>query len=390
MVHSKNPKGTVVVISSNDRLQLRFSYAGRRHYLSLGLTDTPEHRKLAEAKAKLIESDIVYERFDPTLNRYKPQSQLSIATEPPKTVPTLGELWERYLEYRRPQVAETTFKLNYARVTSHIKKLPTRDLKDAVTIRDYLLQQNSAYTAKRIITQLSACCDWALKSKLTEDNPFDGMASEIKVKRIDGEDIDPFTREERDAIIAAFEAHPVYTNYTNFVRFLFWTGCRTSEAVALKWKHISPDFRIITFSEATVCVSSHKVQKSTKTGKIRRFPCNRRMQDFLQSIKPENAQPDSLVFPSPKGKAINAHTFNTVWKGHRAKGKYHQGVVTQLVEEGKVSHYRPQYNTRHTFITYALLEGVSVPQVAKWVGNSPEIILKHYAGVRDTVQVPEF
>ncbi len=35
----------------NDRLQLRFHYAGKRHYFSLGLPDTKVNRRAAEAKA---------------------------------------------------------------------------------------------------------------------------------------------------------------------------------------------------------------------------------------------------------------------------------------------------------------------------------------------------
>jgi len=60
------------------------------------------------------------------------------------------------------------------------------------------------------------------------------------------------------------------------------------------------------------------------------------------------------------------------------------------VRAGKVERYRPQYNTRHTLIAQCIEAGVSPVQVAKWVGNSPEIIMTHYAGTLRRVQVPEF
>jgi hypothetical protein len=41
------------------RLQLVSTY-GKRYYLSLGLPDNKTNRKAAEAKASLIESDMVY------------------------------------------------------------------------------------------------------------------------------------------------------------------------------------------------------------------------------------------------------------------------------------------------------------------------------------------
>ena len=66
----KASKGSVQIKNSNDRLQLVFSHAGKRHYLSLGLPDNRMNRKAAEAKAKLIESDIAFDRFDSTLANY--------------------------------------------------------------------------------------------------------------------------------------------------------------------------------------------------------------------------------------------------------------------------------------------------------------------------------
>lgn len=55
---SKNPKGSVSILVSNGRLQLRFRYIGKRYYLSLGLPDGPASRKVAEQKKSQIELDI--------------------------------------------------------------------------------------------------------------------------------------------------------------------------------------------------------------------------------------------------------------------------------------------------------------------------------------------
>ncbi|MHC5733192.1 MAG: Arm DNA-binding domain-containing protein, partial [Nostoc sp.] len=65
-------KGSVSILNSNDRLQLRFRYRGKRYYISTGLADTPNNRKLAELKASEIEKDILCERLDLTLEKYQP------------------------------------------------------------------------------------------------------------------------------------------------------------------------------------------------------------------------------------------------------------------------------------------------------------------------------
>jgi hypothetical protein len=94
----KSPKGAVQIITSHDRLQLRFRHLGKRHYVSIGLSDNPTNCKVAEIKARQIELDIASGNFDETLNKYKPQSAFSVAEEeiiPNLTPITLGKLWEK-------------------------------------------------------------------------------------------------------------------------------------------------------------------------------------------------------------------------------------------------------------------------------------------------------
>ena len=54
-------------------------------------------------------------------------------------------------------------------------------------IRDWLVANKTANSAKRIITQLAACCQWAQKSQMISHNPFFGMASEIKIPKSQSE-----------------------------------------------------------------------------------------------------------------------------------------------------------------------------------------------------------
>ncbi len=63
--------------------------------------------------------------------------------------------------------------------------------------------------------------------------------------------------------------------------------------------------------------------------------------------------------------------------------------LTKLVKQGVVSEYRKPYQCRHTFITLCLEADIDAKDVGRWVGNSPEIIYKHYAGHKRNLQVPE-
>ncbi|MEH2214558.1 Arm DNA-binding domain-containing protein [Nostoc sp.] len=140
---TKASKSTVQVISSNDRLQLRFRFADKRHYLSIGLADNSVNRKAAEAKARQIELDIVSGNLDSTLAKYKPQAALSkVATEIIRSITvktSLADLWEQFIEYKRPQCRPNTMILSYGVFSNYVKNLTTHDLDKASEIRDYIL-----------------------------------------------------------------------------------------------------------------------------------------------------------------------------------------------------------------------------------------------------------
>ena len=142
------------------------------------------YSKTLSVKATKGSVVVLNDRFDSTLAKYKPQSVPSTATEitpisTPKT--RLSELWEQYTEFRRPQVAQTTSRIQYAAVASHIRRLPIQSLDGALEVRDVFLKTLTLDTTRRTITQISACCDWAVESGLIAVNPFRGMAEKIKL-----------------------------------------------------------------------------------------------------------------------------------------------------------------------------------------------------------------
>lgn len=400
----KASKGSVQVKKSNGRLQLVFSHPivtatgeikTKRFYFSTGYDDTPLGRQRASVLSDTIQRDIDYGEFDASLAKYKPAASLTTVTPiTPSVIPKhdLGELWERYTEFKKPQVSQSTYAVDYRKYRNHIAKLPTKNLEDAIAIRDYLVANLTTNAAKRTITNIHACCDWALKSKLIESNPFQAMAQEIKIPKSESKEneINPFTKEERDVIIAAFDESKLYGYYAPLVKILFFTGCRPSEAIALQWKHI--DEKFITFEQAiTISTKGLALKNGLKTQSQRRFPINNQVREILNSIKLENCEPEDLIFKSKKGGFIDFGDFlYHAWKGYKNRhGKVIDGIVTQLVKQGLVSEYRKPYQCRHTFITLCLEADIDAKDVAKWVGNSPEIIYKHYAGNKRDLQVPD-
>ena len=310
---------------------------------------------------------------------YKPQSSLKVASPDitPKSTPRLSELWQRYVDARKSGKSPSTLRM-YGWVAKHLDQCPHKNLADSQAIFDWFTSNVPADSAKRLMMHLSACCKWARKSEIVENNPFDGMAAEIKVQKsgTEEEEINPFTRQERDRIIAAFKQDRYYKFYAPIVEFLFFTGCRPSEAIALQWKHITS--KEITFGQAVVTGEDHRptLKAGLKTQKKRKFRVNAQLAAFLTAIKPNNVDPEALVFPSPQNRFIDWHNFTA-----RAWAR----VLGQLSD----IEYRNPYQTRHTFCSLCREADISSIQIAKWVGNSAQMIDRVYAKPTDHIQVPE-
>jgi len=239
-------------------------------------------------------------------------------------------------------------------------------------LRDRLVQNHPPDFAKRIMTCINACCRWAVQFNLIPANPFQGVAATITIPKGEKsrDEIDPFTPEERAAIVAGFESSRYYRYYAPLVKFLFLTGCRPAEALALEWGHITDGF--INCQQASVIAKANTIKPGLKTQSNRKFPVNRQLQELLEHIPRVN----KLVFPAPDGGVIH-------W------GNFTRRAWATVLKDAGVR-YRKPYQTRHTFITEALRRGLSVQDVAKLVGNSPQVIYQHYTGASRELAVPEF
>ena len=136
--NSKNPAGQPVVQVNHGRLQIVVNYRGVRKYLSLNLPDSRLSRAHAEMVRSTIESDLLTNSFDPSFAKYRREAQ-----RPSDEIKLTDDisiilLWEKYADYKRPQLSPSTIAKDFDRVANHIAKFPVSTLGGAVAIRDYL------------------------------------------------------------------------------------------------------------------------------------------------------------------------------------------------------------------------------------------------------------
>ncbi len=376
----KSKAGSVQLKLSNNRLQLVFSFGGKRHYLSLGLTDTPYNRKQAQNKAFEIQRDMDYGQFDPNdLDKYK--IGVSLTTVEPVTpitpMPTILGIWKGYFESKRSEIKPKTVEKyeNFTRLFAKIKDLP---IEDAMQVKTELQKITTVARVRDALTYLNAATQWACKHKLIATTPYLGMANEMpKPKYMTDPQPNAFSQEEMEQVIEAFrnDKRPgmTYQPYLPLVEFLFRVGCRPSEAIGLTWDNISSDCGTIYFTGSLVQIGNRRVRsEGSKNNKTRKIAVSSKLKALLLSIKPENPNPESLVFPSPNGESINYRNFSRrAWSS----------IVDPIKPE------TTPYCCRDTFITLQLLKGVLSTIIAKWCDTSTQMIDKNYADKLKLTQI---
>lgn len=366
------PEIKVKIKDSNGRLQLVYTYQAKRHYVSLGLSATDVNQRLAELKAAEIEQDFLYDRFKGK-DYYAPGLQI-IAPVNQGTI-ELIDLWERYLVYKATYVRPSSLH-GHLGCTNLIKRCPF-DVNQGAKIHKWLVSVTTPYMTKQTIANLRRMSEWAIKEDLITNNSFIDLTTPKSKSQKSYDQINPFTAAERDQIIETFQTYKHYDYHSLMVAFMFFIGCRPCESIALRWTDVSKDYRTLTFAQSGTRDKTSKtvITAGLKTQTKRKVNLNDRLSDILQRQRARHID-STYVFPSMSRGLLNWPHFNC-----------HPWVecLGQLPDVD----YRKPYEMRHTFITLALRSGMPVADIAAIVGNSAEIIYKHYAGVSRDLIVPD-
>lgn len=123
------------------------------------------------------------------------------------------------------------------------------------------IKWSSPGVKRNALSRLNTILSSAVSDGLISKNP----AESIELPKRKRKEIDPFTQEEADRIIAQLYAveHWPSRIYAAFFEFAFYTGLRLSEALALRWDAVDKVART-----AHVCrtIALGEVEERTKTG----------------------------------------------------------------------------------------------------------------------------
>lgn len=363
-----------------DKYRIRFTHNGKRYTVNTGLLIGEDTLNIAKATCFQISQDIRLGGFDSTLNSYK----CNLSPQEILDKKRLFSLWDEFLRHKVKFVHKNTYDVRYLGLERKFKAF----FRASDTPYDISVNRVSEFiadeqkrcrntTIRAEISILSSFWNWMIQSKHCTDNPVK-EAKKLMRKQIKNSP-SPFTKDEIERILSVFKTDKQFSHYYPLMCFLFSTGCRTGEAIGLRWEKLNYGLKCDskgTPLSATIDTSlSRNILKDTKTGVSREVPIPPKLGEILASIKPENALPGEFIFKSPLGKKVSLDRVS-------------REIWTKALVKANVPH-RKWYNTRHTFISHALDQGINPATVARITGHSVATMYASYAGVIGESKMPD-
>lgn len=354
--------GGVEVRSASMRIQ--FAYCGKQHRETLYLEDkalppTPANIKYArriatEIRKKISNGEFVYAD-------YFPHSPLAQASLPGVTMLfDVMDDWHELLELKPSTKRQYGTRLTRFWM-KHLKNVPVDKVRHSDILKALKCGTwTSGKSRNNELSMIRQVFEFARKDGLISENPCDG----IDRAGYQAPKPDPFSLLEAEAIITGL-ADKHGDQVANFVQFMFFTGLRTSEGIALRWSNID-------FIKQEMLIDAAKVydeeSNTTKTYAARKVRLNSRAIEALQRQKAYTFVGGDTVFHDPKTGYPWAYSRITDVRSFWATTLKHLGI-----------RYRRPYNMRHTYATIGLMSGANPGFLAKQLGHSLKMFFSVYA-----------
>ncbi len=215
---------------------------------------------------------------------------------------------------------------------------------NAGVIRRWLQGQDcSPKTLRNKMSVFRGILDLALFDEVISKNPFIHIPTPKGVKP----EIFPFSRDEVSLILNACDD----LDHKNFLAISFYTGMRSGEVLALSRDDIDLEHRII---HVRSNLTRGKLTTPKTRYSVRDIPIFQNLLSFLQS---QLARTKKYLFVNSKGALYyDISSFkNEEWK--------------DLLASLGLPHRR-RYNTRHTFATTLLADGVDLLTISRLMGHA--------------------
>ncbi|AKF49867.1 site-specific integrase [Pseudomonas syringae] len=340
---------------SDTSIEITFMYRGVRCRERITLKPSPTNLKKAEQHKAAIEHAISIGAFDYSVTF--PGSPRAAKFAPEANRETVAGFLTRWLDGKKRHVSSSTLdgyrKIVELRLVPALGEHMVVDLKRK-DVRDWLSTlEISNKTLSNIQSCLRSALNDAAEEELIDVNPLAGWTYSRKKTPAKDDDVDPFSPEEQQAVLAALNGQA-----RNMMQFALWTGLRTSELVALDWGDIDWLREEVMVSRAMTQAAKGRAEVTKTAAGRRAVKLPRPAMEALKAQKAHTFLADTEVFQNPRTLerwAGDGPIRKTMW-------------VTAMKKAG--ARYRRPYQTRHTYASMMLSAGEHPMWVAKQMGHT--------------------
>lgn len=218
---------------------------------------------------------------------------------------------------------------------------------------------SSQKTRNNTLIPLRGTFELAFDDEVIDDLP----TKRIKNNRQQIEQPDPYSMEETEAILTQFKLAGQGSREMMFYWYYvmaFYTGCRPSELIALKWSDIDSEYYTISISKGVV---NGKLKNTTKTSQARIIYMHNRVKEAITALRAYKNSDD--IFTWENGER---------WANYNPCRRRFE----KMAKLAKVR-YRRAYNCRHTYATIMLMNGVNPAFASNQLGHSMVMLLRIYS-----------
>lgn len=229
--------------------------------------------------------------------------------------------------------------------------------------RGRALVKGGGGAAARVFSTTRAMFSWAIDQKiLTGPNPCVVKKTSLAARPA----VEKFLTEEQAVrlleTLAALVAEGAITNQqASIFQLLLFTGARRNEIAGLRWAEVDFDRQWLNLPPA-------RTKAGGKNGN-RHIILNSAAVAVLKDLEATRRKGERYVFPATKGKSGHTTSAPKVW---REKVTPRAGLVGFRI-----------HDLRHSFASFALADGASLPIIGKALGHASARTTERYAHLRD-------
>lgn len=342
---------------SDKSIEIDFRYRGIRCRETFKIPPTATNlKKVAQHRAAILDA-IERGVFDYAVTFPESNNRFKFAARPQGAGLRLDKYLEGWIEAKRKQVKSSTW-AGYSKIVRMINltqlgSILLPELKRA-DIKTWCKDQTCGNKwLANVQSVLRSALQDALDDDLIEINPMYGWKYENADALKTTDDVDPFSTEEREAILSACRD----PQHRNLFEFAFWTGLRTSELVALTWEDIDWIKNEARINKAKT--QDAEAAETTKTKKgVRDVKLLGPAIAALNRQKAITFLQGGAIFRDPRT--------GEPWAGDEG---IRQGPWKTALKKAGVRYRRP-YQTRHTYASMMLTAEEPLGWVAQQMGHS--------------------